>query len=264
VLFNLADNAIRFTREGEVTVRIDAASWTPGRVVLLATVADSGTGIDETHQQRVFDLLARGDDLLAEPAATGGIGLAVAAHLVRAMGGRIWFESEPDMGSTFYFTTPLAARDAAGAVAARPTNGTPHAPRVTSGDPTKPCVLVADDTPEDQALAARVLEAHGYRVVAVRDGREALAALDEEAVDLTLTDLRMPRMDGFELAAAIRTAESDSTAGRGTIPIVALGIGAGGAADRERCAAVGIDRCVTKPVQATDLLSAVEQALSQR
>jgi CheY-like chemotaxis protein len=125
-------------------------------------------------------------------------------------------------------------------------------------------VLLADDTPEDQERAARVLEGRGYRVVAVRDGREALAALEDEPIDLALTDLRMPRMDGFELAAAIRTAErAGATDGTG-VPIVALALASAAGAERARCSAVGIDGCVTKPIQAGDLLTAVERALAQR
>jgi two-component system CheB/CheR fusion protein len=213
----------------------------------------------------MFDVLARADEVLALPATDGGIGLAVSAHLVKSMGGRIWFESEKDTGTTFYFTAPLTARDTTSCAASAATNGTQRrAAGTTSGDRTRPCVLLADDTPEDQERAARLLEGQGYRVVAVRDGREALAALEEEAIDLALTDLRMPRMDGFELAAAIRTAEwAGATAGTG-VPIVALAFASAVVAERKRCTAVGIDGCITKPIQAGDLLTAVERALSQR
>jgi signal transduction histidine kinase/ActR/RegA family two-component response regulator len=265
VLVNLADNAIAFTKEGEVTVRIDAASWIPGRAVLLVTVADSGIGIAPEQQQRLFDVLARADEALAMPATDTRIGLAVSGHLVKSMGGRIWFESEKDTGTTFYFTAPLTARDTTSCAASASTNGVHHRTAGTpSGDRTKPCVLLADDTPEDQERAARLLEGRGYRVVAVRDGREALAALEEEPIDLALTDLRMPRMDGFELAAAIRTAEWAGAVGGAPVPIVALALASGGVAERERCTAVGIDGCVTKPIQAGDLLTAVERALAQR
>ena len=122
---------------------------------------------------------------------------------------------------------------------------------------TRPCahVLLAEDNVVNQRLALRILEKAGYRVAVAGNGLEAWKALEEQPFDLVLMDVQMPRMDGFEAAAAIRRKERGSGA---HIPIIAMTAHAM-TGDRERCLACGMDACISKPIRARDLLDLISK-----
>jgi signal transduction histidine kinase len=259
VIANVVGNAINSTEQGEVSLRIDATgSAGDGSTVLMFAVVDSGTGVATDRQDELFDTLASSEERLTQSSPTGPLGLAVSSHLVRRMAGRIWFESEPEQGSIFHFTARVGVPHAADARPARPVPRQSVASR-PAGSP--PRILVADDTPDDRALVTRILEERGHQVVAVQDGAEALSALAEGPFDLLLTDLRMPRIDGFELAAAIRTRDDGSATAGAELPIVGLSV-PGITGDPGRCRAVGIHRTVAKPVAAAELFATVEPLLT--
>jgi CheY-like chemotaxis protein len=184
-------------------------------------------------------------------------GLALAAHLVRSMGGQIWFESERDHGTTVRFTMRLGMRAAdladdavaPGQLARRP-------PGSSSGAGLD--LLVVGDIPEDRREATRALEERGHRVVVASDGPQALGMVVATPFDAVLLNLRMPAMDGFELAAVLRTLEGHR--GR-RLPIVAL-TAMVLAGDLERCAAAGIDACLHKPRDGDDVLGTLVGLLS--
>lgn len=251
----LVGNAIRFTREGEITVCVVPVGQTRADLVLLGSVADSGVGLTPEHQRTAFNALARGGEM-ARPTSGETHGLPMASHLVRSMGGRLWFESEVDQGSTFRFTLRLRLlrRDDGG-------SGRTGRHRAESGrvaravDVTSVSVLLADDTPADCGSVIRVLEGGGHRIVVVPDGRQAVAAAEEETFDVALVNLRMPRMDGFECAAVIRTKEGP----RGEhLPIIGIS-GTPVLGDAERCAVVGIDACVRKPLEPAGLVATIHR-----
>ena len=249
LLVHVVGHAIRSTDEGEVRVSVRRGAETPSLLVLLCDVADSSAGLGVEEQKHLFDALGREDEPVRT--ASGAAGLALAGHLVRSMGGRIWFESEVGHGTTVRFTMRLGVRSASsgGEAGAGIERSRPPAGAATGGLG----ILLIDDVAEDRLEAARVLERRGHRVVAVSEGHAALDAMASAPFDAVLLDLRLPRMDGFELAAVLRALEGRR--GR-RLPIVAL-TAMRLALDVERCAAVGIDACLRKPMDGDVALSTI-------
>ena len=242
VLRNVIGNAVKFTARGRVRVEVaqrDApAPWTAIEV----RVTDSGIGIAPAQLARLFEPFAPGDASTTRRHGGTGLGLAVARRLVERMGGEIAVQSEPGHGSVFVFTLQLS-RCAA-----------PVAPRrgavPGTGGPRR--LLVAEDNPVNQRVAARLLRALGYEVDVVSDGAQAAAALARGDYAAVLMDCMMPEMDGYAATAAVRQREGDD---RHT-PIIGVTANAM-AGDRERCLAAGMDDYVAKPVTAETLRAAL-------
>ncbi len=252
LLVHIVSHAIRSTEQGEVRVSMRLGTQAASTLVLLGSVADSSAGLAAEEQRRLFEVLGRDEDPVRTVSTAAG--LALAGHLVRSMGGQIWFESEADHGTTVRFTMRLGvrfgtARDAGDAV------GSLRLPRRQPGGAadTGLDLLLVDDTPEDCADAVRVLEQRGHRVAVASDGPEAIGMALAAPVDAVLVNLRMPGMDGFELAAVLRTLEGRRAR---RLPIVAL-TAMLLAGDLERCAAAGIDACLRKPVDGDGVLGIV-------
>ena len=390
IIVNLVGNAIKFTGQGEVGIKVALESGTPDRVVLHFVVQDTGIGIAPQQQQRIFEAFSQADGSTARRFGGTGLGLSISKRLVEMMGGRIWVESVEGEGSAFHFTASLGVGKPAeppqalsadalaglrvlvvddnatnrrilqemlsnwGMLPTLAESGTsalecvkraedhpfaliltdfnmpdmdgltlveqlrhgPHPavePKIvvltsagqrgdaarcrelgvaayltkplgqselfdcivrvlgTPGAATAPAalvthhtlweehrklsVLLAEDNPVNQKLAARLLEKHGHRVTVTNNGREALAALDQENFDVVLMDVQMPEMDGFEATSAIRVREHST--GK-HMPIVAMTAHAI-RGDRERCLAAGMDGYIAKPIRARELIDLLER-----
>ena len=183
-----------------------------------------------------------------------GLGLTISRQLAQMMGGRLWAESVPGRGSTFHFTARLGIAQTLSASE----SGQRLADRQSGGDaPQSLRILLAEDNPVNQMLAARLLEKHGHRVALARNGREALEQIAAQAFDVVLMDVQMPELDGFEATVAIR--EQEKTTG-GHLPIVAMTAHAM-QSDHQRCLAAGMDGYVSKPININQLVSVVESVL---
>jgi len=252
VMINLIGNAIKFTSDGEVSLRIALEEHTGKEVVVHFAVRDTGVGIPKDKQQAIFDPFTQADGSVTRQFGGTGLGLSIASQLVKRMGGRIWLESEPGQGSIFHFTAKLkvdtmpAPEIDAGAAARAPLQPRPQ------GRPLS--ILVAEDNPVNQQLIARLLAKLGHSVVLVGNGREAVEAAARREFDIILTDIQMPGMDGYQAAAAIRSRERESHT-RHT-PIVALTARAM-KDDREHCRSAGMDGYLSKPIKAIDLQEAL-------
>ncbi|HZF10550.1 MAG TPA: response regulator [Thermoanaerobaculia bacterium] len=249
VVLNLVGNAIKFTRQGQVTVELSKDGERDGRVGVHAVVRDTGIGIPKDRQEVIFEPFTQADGSTTRRFGGTGLGLTISSQLVALMGGRMWVESELDRGSAFHFTISvgLLAGDAA-TTAPRPV-AEPLPPVPAAGRPLR--VLLAEDNAINQRLVAAILKKRGHTVVTVENGREALAAVGRNALDVALMDVQMPEMDGFEATAAIRAAELGT--GR-HLPIVALTARAF-EGDREVCLAAGMDAYLAKPIHASELLA---------
>jgi two-component system, sensor histidine kinase len=243
VLVNLIGNALKFTAEGGV----DVAVGTDAAGDLRFAVRDTGPGISQEGQASLFQMFNQVDGQASGKSGGTGLGLAISKRLVDLMGGRIGVESTLTQGSTFWFTLPL-----------RPGTGDMAKAVVTSGavpggiaQATLPAVaaigalriLVADDNPVNQQVAAGMLRRGGHQVDVVGNGAAAIEAVAKGAYHLVLMDIEMPEMDGFEATRRIRSLEGPNA----SVPIVALTAHAM-RGDEARCIDAGMSDYMPKPI----------------
>jgi len=254
VITNLVGNAIKFTKAGEVELRVGVE----GAGMFHFTVRDTGIGIPGEKQVSIFEAFSQADASTTRRYGGTGLGLTISSKLVEMLGGRLWVESTPGEGSRFHFTVKMSVitghRDAGFDVAA-PLAGE-AAPRAVP----ELNILLVEDNPVNQKVALRMLEKEGHTVAIAANGRAALARWERQAFDLILMDVQMPEMDGLEVTAAIRRAE----AGTGRhVPIIALTAHAM-AGDRERYLASGMDGYVPKPIRAEEIRSEIRRLWRER
>ena len=247
ILLNLAGNAVKFTAHGYVKLRVSLESQTDKEIVLRFSVEDTGIGIARDKQGLIFEAFRQADGSMTRQFGGTGLGLAICVKLVDLMGGRIWVESEPGVGSRFYFTARLAHALDPNAITPAPSkrNFAPVARLLR--------VLLAEDNKVNQRVAAKILESRGHSVLLADTGRQAVDLFQKEAVDIILMDLQMPEMDGIEATRAIRRMEAGSHT-----PIVALTAHAM-STDRDRCILAGMDDYLSKPISPDRLIATVEQ-----
>ncbi|MCM0081943.1 ATP-binding protein [Geomonas sp. Red32] len=241
VLVNLLANAIKFTSEGEVQLRIELAEEQGERVQVIFEVRDTGIGITPEAQQRIFDSFSQADNSTTRNFGGTGLGLAIAKQLVALMGGDLQVESEPGKGSTFRFAAGFAKSTADAANAAVSSS---LAPEPGAGSFFTASILVAEDNTVNQEVARHLLRMLGCRVEIASNGAEAVEAAAHGGIDLIFMDCQMPVMDGFTACGVLRERERERGAGR--LPIVALTANAI-AGDRERCLEAGMDDYLSKP-----------------
>jgi len=249
VLLNLAGNAVKFTSRGKVIIRVRPEAMTNDEAMLLFAVSDTGIGISPDKQKLIFDAFAQADTSTTRKYGGTGLGLTISNQLVQLMGGRIAVESQPQKGSTFYFTIPFG-------IVYKP----PGAPNAFTSAPASPAplplrILLVEDNAVNQKLALVLLRKLRHRVTLANNGQEAVRQLEKRSFDLILMDVQMPVMGGLEATAAIRTLE-ERTAGH--IPIVAMTAHAM-AGDRERILAAGMDDYISKPIRFDELNKAIER-----
>src|SRR5579883_906095 len=245
ILLNLVANALKFTEAGGVSVSVDGERRGEGAVLRLE-VTDTGIGIAEAVQGRLFSKFTQADESIARRFGGTGLGLAISKQLVEAMGGEIGVESRPGQGSRFWFTLrlALAAEGSAPARAAPP----PAAGRAGEGKR----VLLAEDIRVNQIIAVEMLSQAGYAVEVASHGGEAVALAAGGGFAVVLMDVHMPEMDGLEATRAIRRLGGAA----GGVPIVALTADAIEGA-REQYLAVGMDDFLSKPFDRASLLKVV-------
>ncbi len=254
ILVNLLGNAIKFTEQGEVVLRVTReAATSQEEVVLHFSVRDSGVGIPLDRQKSIFEAFTQADGSTTRTYGGTGLGLTISSQLVELMGGRLWVESEVGKGSTFHFTVNFEWANAA----------TLEAPVADAVELHDRHVLIADAN----STSRRVLEEMllGWRMVPTLTASvpEALAALRSaqksgRPFDLVLTDFLLPDADGFILAEAIKK----DPAIAGTTVVMLTSVGQAG--DADRCRELGIAAYLPKPIKRSDLRRAILLALGVR
>jgi signal transduction histidine kinase/FixJ family two-component response regulator len=250
ILMNLVGNAVKFTVEGSVVVRVSRRDDGAAESVLIEVI-DTGIGIEPDLLARMFEPFVQADASTTRRFGGNGLGLAIAKELVDLMDGAIGAESEPGRGSRFWVELPLPEASANPLQIARD--------RVVHladrrAEPGARLVLVVEDSPVNRLVAVRVLERAGFRAHVVNDGREALQALSTQRYDAVLMDCQMPDIDGYEATRELRRREGT---GRHT-PVIAMTAHAM-TGDRERCIAAGMDDYITKPVRSQTLTDMLER-----
>lgn len=257
ILFNLVGNAIKFTKQGGVTIAISSLTRDvtdeSGVVVLQWSVQDTGIGLTPEQQANLFKAYAQAEASTARRFGGTGLGLMICKQLVELMGGTITVNSVSGQGSTFAYTTNLLP-----AIHREITASSSGTDQRNARDQVGPLrVLVADDNEINQVVACKFLQKLGCQVEVARTGREALEAITRTAYDVVLMDCEMPDMDGYEAAREIRLRE-DGTLNH--LPIMAL---TGHTSDEEaqKCFQAGMDRVVTKPVTLPVLRTNLQELL---
>jgi two-component system, sensor histidine kinase and response regulator len=253
IVLNLISNAIKFTHQGEVTLKVELETMDHENLLVRFTVADTGIGIPLAKQAAIFSPFTQADSSTTRQYGGTGLGLSISAQLIAMMGGRIWMESQPGKGSAFHFTARLKVLrqriDPASAIPLTSLHGM-H-------------VLVVDDHPTNLRILQGFLKTWGAETTCAATGKEALSALEAASqtgapYQLMVTDIHMPEMDGFTLAHIIRNTPELSS-----VPIMML-TSAGQRGDAERYRSLGVLAHLYKPVRKGELLTAIRSVLGQQ
>jgi signal transduction histidine kinase/DNA-binding response OmpR family regulator/HPt (histidine-containing phosphotransfer) domain-containing protein len=249
VLVNLVGNAIKFTSEGDVIVRLQMDSCSDHELGLHFSVADTGIGIPVEKHSLVFEAFAQADGSTTRNFGGTGLGLAISSRLASLMGGRVWLEGTAAKGSTFHFTVRFGIGE---------THGSSEVPAQRAALIQVP-VLVVDDNEVSRQILVEITKGWGMAPTAAESGSTALRAFDEaEARDagfrLAIIDSRMPGMDGFQLAEQIMENPRRCAA-------IVMMVTSGQRAKVECYGETGIAACLLKPIRESELMSAVLRIL---
>ena len=250
ILVNLLGNAIKFTHQGHVTLSVRMQP-----LCVHFSVRDSGIGIPENQQPKIFQRFVQAEDDTQSRYGGNGLGLSITQRLVELMGGHIGFESAPGKGSMFWFTLPLTE-------VAAPQIETPQAKAPAVSVDTAPRFLVVDDHPINRLLVRQILKNRwtNCELVEADNGLKALAALRQQDFDVILMDMVMPEMDGIEATQALRLTFDPPM--RNT-PVLGLTANVN-PFDLDRFAAAGVNSVVLKPFDAVKVCARVEEMLTEK
>jgi len=249
VVGNLLSNAVKFTRAGEIRVALRPVRSDDGLLRLHFEVTDTGIGINETQIKELFEPFIQADDSTTRQFGGTGLGLAIVKQLVEMMAGEVGADSIPGLGSRFWFTLPLES-----GVPAKPSGA--RTPALAGSR-----LLAVDDNETNRRLIEQLAQRWDVRVTAVGSGHEALirlrqAAVDQEPFDCAAIDMKMPDMDGIELAQAMYRDQG--------FPTPALVMLTSTFGERQHAREAGIDIYMTKPVRRNRLQNALAEALGIR
>ena len=249
ILFNLVSNAIKYTEQGQVDIRVLRESHVDG-VQWQIEIADTGIGMSEVTQKDLFERFHWGDASLTRKQTGSGLGLEISRSLARLMGGELSAHSQLGQGSVFTLSlrTPWATLSAAAApaVGQEPGSTLDAADQESDAEPLR--VLVAEDHPVNRKVVGLLLQSMGHQVSFAENGQQALTQASESDFDLVLMDIHMPVMDGLSSTRQIRALPGS----RGQVPIVALTADVMNDA-AEQARAAGMNAFLSKPLQKTQL-----------
>ena len=254
ILMNLLENAVKFTHQGTVAVRVRLSAANEEFTQVEFSVEDTGIGIAPEMQAIIFEPFRQADGSNTRRYGGTGLGLAICKSLVILLGGKLEFKSEPGKGSRFFFTIPLGWNG----ILESATANKPEATALCSGPPLR--ILLAEDNFVNQRIVQGLLETSGHRVEIVANGKQALDRLENEAFDLILMDVQMPEMDGLTATKLFRQQEKLT---RRHTPVIAMTANAM-KGDREKCLEAGMDHYISKPIRFDDLLEAISRVSAEK
>jgi signal transduction histidine kinase/CheY-like chemotaxis protein len=257
IIINVLNNAVKFTEAGSVELRVRRGEARRGDdVELHFAVTDSGIGLTEEQQSRLFQSFSQADASISRRYGGTGLGLAISKRLAEAMGGTMWAESAgPGRGSTFSFTVLTSPAPPGSVVSGPKAGGRDLDPEQSAQHPLR--ILLAEDNAVNQKLALRLLGSMGYRADVAANGAEAVEAVERQRYDLVLMDVQMPEMDGLE--ATRRIVEKIPIERRPWIVAMTASAMDG---DREACLAAGMKGYISKPIRVDELVGAILTAPS--
>ncbi len=251
VLTNLASNAVKFTNKGVIQISVREISRREDSVELEFVVCDTGIGMNADKLGSIFRPFSQADSSTTRNFGGTGLGLTISSQLIRKMGGEIHVESEPGIGSTFYFRLSFPI------IKGNPTEDTSETSIKRNFSQLKDTrVLLVEDNEINRELATEVLTRNKLVVDTASNGQEALIQLTRHSYDLVLMDIQMPVMDGYEAARAIR-----GELGLGNLPIIAL-TASSSSSVREKCMEAGMDDYLSKPIDIHELMEMIDRLIN--
>ena len=255
ILLNYSANAVKFTEQGSITVRIRQLEQALDTVMLRFEVTDTGIGLAPDVQARLFNAFEQADGSTTRKYGGTGLGLAISKRLAKLMGGDVGVESQPGAGSTFWFTARLGK--VSGVVQSVPafTCDTAEARLLAAFAGTR--ILLAEDEPINQEVACSLLEDAGLTVDIAKDGQQAVELARLNTYALILMDMQMPYLNGVDATRAIRLLP-----GYSDTPILAMTANAFDE-DRQICIEAGMNDHIGKPVAPDKLFDTLLKWLSR-
>ena len=257
IVYNLLSNAVKFTEQGEVCLHVSAESISNDKARIFFAVRDTGVGISEEAQSRLFTSFEQADKSVTRKFGGTGLGLAISKKLAQLMNGDISIASKPGEGTCFTFVLESAVVTRENLKVDEKESARPAAKK-TAASKTRLRILAAEDNPLNQRVLKAFLQPFNYDVVMVEDGVEALEHLASQSFDLVLMDVQMPRKDGMTTTREIRASDGPNA----NIPIIAMTANAM-SGDRQKCIDNGMTDYVAKPIDPRVLLTAIARASAQ-
>jgi PAS domain S-box-containing protein len=253
VLMNLLGNAIKFTKEGEVTLRATVEEETEATVLVRFEIQDTGPGISPETQARLFRPFVQADSSTSRRFGGTGLGLAICKRLAESMNGGIGVKSQPGHGSTFWVTLNFS-RPAGTQFVSRSGLTQPLPRPVNFAALRQESVLLAEDNVVNQQVALGNLRKLGYHADIATSGFEVLEATARKNYDIILMDCQMPELDGYQVTREIRQRE-----GKGRRAYIIAMTAHAMVGDREKCLAAGMDDYLSKPLNREELRAAMQR-----
>ena len=252
ILINLVGNAIKFTHKGGVSLGVKLESAEDVKVRLKFYVKDTGIGIPKDRMDRLFRPFSQVDSSTTRNYGGTGLGLAISSKLCELMSGKMWVESTPNVGSTFFFTVellPQTSDDSDGETKVAEA-------QARAIDPAKVRLLLAEDNAVNSKVAILLLKRAGYQPDLAENGQEVLDAFRKKYYDVVLMDMQMPVMDGLESTRQLRKI----MARKGLHPYVVALTASAGRPDHDRCIEAGMDDFLVKPIRVNEMLAVLKRA----
>ena len=251
VLINLMGNAPKFTKSGEIELSLDIEEEEDHRIKVHAKIRDTGIGIPEDKLTTIFEPFKQADGSTTRKYGGTGLGLSICKKISELMDGKVWAESEENKGSTFHFTAWLGKSE------------DKKTKRITPVSLTDKRILIIDDNLSNLKILTHNLESVGIEVVALTEGRDVLSTLQkalegEQPFDLSICDIQMPGMSGYDVAGEIK----NSTFKIQDLPLVALSSLT--ERDAKKCEEAGFDGFLNKPIRREKLYRMLERLLGKK
>jgi len=246
ILVNLISNAIKFTRQGSITITVSGEGMSEGVIRTGIAVADTGIGIEKDKQKNIFDRFQQAEDFVTRKYGGTGLGLSIVKNLVILQGGEISVDSELDRGTTFHLVIPyrISPEHALERMDSSRYAEMPDLKGIR--------VLAAEDNELNQRLIKHLFTKWFLEFDLVANGAEALLKSEKKKYDLILMDIQMPVMDGYSAAMQIRNKQKSN------VPIIAMTAHAL-AGERDKCIRYGMNDCISKPINEKELLTLIRQ-----
>ncbi|MVX66674.1 PAS domain S-box protein [Clostridium chromiireducens] len=248
VLINLVNNAIKFTKSGQIVFKVIKVESTNNKLILEFSVQDTGIGIKEEFKNDIFKRFVQQDMTSTKKYDGTGLGLAISRDIAKLMKGDIWFDSVENKGSTFYFTAEFLMDYTKNY---KETSCDLQDNKIIINKTKK--ILIVEDNEINMKIVCAMVEKLGYEFEGAYDGREALEKLKDNSFDLILMDIQMPELNGYDATKIIRANEIKTMAHIYIIAMTAYSMNG----DKERCIEIGMDDYISKPFDIDTLKSTI-------